>query len=246
MYLENIFNYIANTCSIIGLIISLVVATKVTKLTKSNNHNNGQIHQGDGDQNSAHNHSVIGSGTSIHNDYRNAEIIGNIDKRPLLTENEYYIYNYNCDKYSLGISDKTCEIIDVNKNDIIIFYINFLNITSAPSKTRFIGYSFKTLPMRDWRSFISENYYLSFLYSCTDDINEVWLEITNKVENLKLYKFKLDLRHYNNEFSLPLNTFSSVIDAWKYVDEICFVFSPENCIGQKGCVYISNLRIHKK
>lgn len=242
----DIYNLIASTCSIIGLIVTLVVASKVIKLTNSNNHNSGQIQQGDGDQKIAQNHSVIGSGTSIHNDYTNAQIIGEIDELPTLTENEYYICNNNYDKYSLGISKQTCEMIDVNKNDIMIFNVDFSNVVSCPSETRFIGYSFKSLPMRDWRSFILEDYYLSFTYSCTDSIKEVWLELTNKAQNLKLYKVKLDLFHDKNEFSLPLNTFSNVIDAWKYVDEICFVFFPEDCIGQKGCVYITNLGLYQK
>ncbi|MCM1161307.1 MAG: hypothetical protein NC412_08795 [Roseburia sp.] len=241
----DIFNFIASTCSIMSLIVSLIIASKVTKLTKSNNNNSGQIHQGDGDQNIAQNHSLIGDGTIIHNDYTNAEIIGEIDEPPTLTENEYYIYNDNYDKYNLGISGKSCEMININKNDIMIFNIDFSDVISSPHETRFIGYSFKSLPMRDWRSFILENYKLSFTYSCTDSIKEVWIEITNKVENLKLYKFKLELSHNKNEFSLSLNTFSNVIGAWKYVDEICFVFFPEDCIKQKGCVYITNLKIHK-
>lgn len=58
----DIFNLIASTCSTIGLIVTLVVASKVTKLMKSNNHNSGQIQQGDGDQNVSKDHSVIGSG----------------------------------------------------------------------------------------------------------------------------------------------------------------------------------------
>lgn len=242
----DIFNFIASTCSIISLIVSLVIASKVTKLTKSNNHNSGQIQQGDGEQNIAQNHSVIGDGTIIHNDYTNAEIIGEIDALPTLTANEYYIYNDNCDKYNLGISGKSCEMININKNDIMIFNIDFSHVISSPHETRFIGYSFKSLPMRDWRSFVLEDYHLSFTYSCTDSIKEIWIEITNKAENLKLSKFKLELSHNKNEFTLSLNTFSNVIDTWKYVDEICFVFFPEDCVGQKGTVYITDLKISKK
>lgn len=100
--------------------------------------------------------------------------------------------------------------------------------------------------MRDWRSFILENYKFSFTYSCTDTIKEVWIEMTNKKENLKLYKYKLKLSYHKNEFSLSLNTFSNVIDTWKYVDEICFVFFHEDCIGQKGTVYITDLKVSKK
>lgn len=68
MNLMDIFNFIASTCSIIGLIVSLVIASKVIKFTKSNNNNSGQIHQGYGDQNVAQDHSLIGDGTLIHND----------------------------------------------------------------------------------------------------------------------------------------------------------------------------------
>ena len=246
MNFMDMFNFIASTCSIIGLIVSLVVASKVTKLTKSNNNNSGQIHQGDGDQNLAKNHSIIGDGTIIHNDYTNAEIIGEIDQSPTLTEDEYYINNDNSDKYNLGISDKSCEMINIGKNDIIIFNLDFSDVISSPHKTRFIGYSFKSLPMRDWTSFILENYQLSFTYNCLDNIKEIWIEITNKTENMKLYRFKLELAHKKNKFILSLNAFSNVIDTWKYVDEICFVFFPEDCIGQKGTVYITDLKICKK
>lgn len=241
----DIFNFIASTCSIIGLIVTLVVASKVIRLEKSNNHNNGQIHQGDGDQSVAQNHSVIGNGTIIHNDYTNSEIIGEVDKFPILTDSEYCIQNNNCDKYSLGISLQSCEMVDINKEDIIIFNIDFSDTISSPSKTRFIGYSFKSLPMRDWRSFILEDFRLSFTYSCTGNIKEIWIEITNKVQNMKLYKCKLKLSHNKKEFSLSLNTFSNVIDSWKYVDEICFVFFPEDCIGQQGCVYITKLEVSR-
>lgn len=245
MIFMDIFNLIASICSIIGLIVSLVVASKITKLTKSNNNNSGQIQQGDGKQNVAQDHSLIGDGTLIHNDYTNAEIIGDIDELPILTEDEYCIYNDNCDKYNLGISSRLCEMININKNDVIIFNVDFSDIISSPHETRFIGYSVKSLPMRDWRSFILENYQFLFTYSCTDNIKEVWIEITNKVENLKLYKYKLELSHNKNVFSLSLNTFSKVIDTWKYVDEICFVFFPEDCVKQKGTVYITDLKISK-
>lgn len=72
----------------------------------------------------------------------------------------------------------------------MIFNVDFSDTISAPFETRFIEYSFKFLPMKDWRSFIVGNYCLSFIYSCSGSIKEIWIEITNKVQNLKLYKFR--------------------------------------------------------
>lgn len=237
------FNIVAGSASIIGLIISIVIASKVTRLTNSNNQNNGQIQQGDGKQNVAKDHSVIGN-KNIVNDYRGANIRGEIDEFPVLTEQQYVISNY-CDKYNFCISNKTSEMIDIGKNDIIIFTADFTNIQSSPDDTRFIGYSFQSLPMRDWRSFITENYNLLFTYNCTGNIKEIWVEITNKTQNLKLYRHKLDLSYDKKEFSLCLKEFFNVIETWKNVDEICFVFFPEDCIGEKGTVYITDLGIYK-
>ena len=46
----NIFNIIAGICSILGLVVSLFVASKVQKISESNNNNSGKLNQGDGVQ----------------------------------------------------------------------------------------------------------------------------------------------------------------------------------------------------
>lgn len=241
----DIFNIIAGAASIVGLIVSVVVASKIIKLTKSNNDNKGQIQQGDGEQNVAGNHSVIGDGKMIHIDYSNSEIYGEIDNYPVLTDEKYFIYNDNYDKYSLGISQNTINMLDTGKKDTFILLPDFTNVISSPNDVRFIGYSFKSLPMRDWRSFILKNFCLSFTYSCMDNIKEMWIEITSLSQNIKLYKQKLNLSKDRKRFLLPLNNFSNMIENWKKVDEICFVFFPEDCIGQRGTVCIMDIEILK-
>lgn len=245
MEILDYFNIFAGICSIAGLIVSLVVASKVTKISRSNNNNRGNIHQGDGDQKVAENHSVIGEGTVIHNDYTNAEIIGEIDELPVLAKEQYAIPNV-CDQYSFGVSGQICEIVDIGKEDVIIFQPDFSNVQSAPDATRFIGYRFSMLPMGDWRSFVLEDYCLHFAYKSTESIKEMWIEITNKADNIKICKRKLNLSHEKTDFYLSLSKYANMADSWKHVDEICFVFFPEDCIGQKGCVYITGLEICKE
>lgn len=242
----DIFSIISGTASIIGLIISIVIASKVTIISKSNNQIDGQIQQGDGNQKVATDHSVIGEGQSVHYDYRNANVIGEIDELPILNKSNYPITANDYDKYSFGVSSKISEIIDIGNNDVIVISSDFTNIKTIPDEIRFIGYSLKALPMNDWRSFILENYYLSFTYNSIDTIKEMWIEITNKHQNIKLYKEKIELLNSKTNYSLSLNRFSSVIDTWKHVDEICFVFFPEDCLEQQGIVYITNLEICKK
>ena len=51
--------------------------------------------------------------------------------------------------------------------------------------------------------------------------------------------------HEEQKFVLRLSEYKDIIDDWKFVDEICFVFFPEKCIGKQGSVFISNLTIKK-
>lgn len=56
------FNVIAGISSIISLLISIFVASKVVKLSNSNNNNAGVIQTGDGVQKVAEGNSVIADG----------------------------------------------------------------------------------------------------------------------------------------------------------------------------------------
>lgn len=237
------FNLIASACSIVGLFVSLFTATKVLRLSNSNNKNKGQINQGDGEQKVATDHSAIGNAKVIHNDYRNANIQGEIDQLPELMETAYPIYADNFDRYSNGISKNSCELVEIGKKDVILFSVDFSNVISKPDAVRFVGYSFKSLPMKDWRSFVENNFVFSFDYKNCGTVKEVWLEFTNFVLNKKIYKKQIFLSNETKKFEMCLGNFRAVIEDWKSVDEICFVFFPEDCIGQQGSVVITNMTV---
>lgn len=241
------FNVFAGICSIVGLFVSLFVASKVQKISHSNNNNSGNIQQGDGNKNIADNNSVIADNHSSvkYNVYNNSEIYGEIDEPPTLTEIFYPITTAEIDKYQLGISKSVSDFTVLKSVNTICFTADFKNIISKPDDNRWIGYSIKSLPMKDWRSFVNMNYCLEFDYAETGFIKEIWLEITNFRVNKKICKRKLELSEKEKHFSLKLSDYKNIIDDWQSVDEICFVFFPENCIGQNGVVLISNMSIRK-
>lgn len=80
------FNVIAGISSIISLLISIFVASKVIKFSNSNNNNAGIIQTGDGVQKIAKENSVIADEGATYYDYREATIVGEIDEPPILTE----------------------------------------------------------------------------------------------------------------------------------------------------------------
>lgn len=242
-----IFNLIASVCSIIGLFVSLFVASKVQKLSNSNNNNSGNIQQGDGKQKVAENHSVLADNHShaTYNDYSGATIMGEVDEPPILTESYYPIFATERDRYQEGISPNSCNMTVPENSNTLCFSVDFKNAVSKPDMNRWIGYTIKSMPMRDWRSFVNENYTLQFSYMATDTIKEVWIEITNFQSNKKVYKTKLELFQKGLKFSLQLGKYKSTVDDWKSIDEICFVFFLENCIGQKGLVFITDLSLNK-
>lgn len=241
-----IFNIISGACSIIGLFVSLFVASKVLKLSNSNNNNSGEIQQGDGIQNIAKGKAALATNHSsaVYNDYTNSSIQGEIDQLPELTETKYSVDIQEYVKYNDGVDIDTCDLILPNSNTMC-FNVDFTNISSKPEQNRWIGYSIKSMPLRDWRSFVNENYSLRFEYMGMGTITEIQIELTNKHSNQKIYQSVIKLANKNSAFVLRLNDYKDTIDDWKFVDEICFVFFPENCVGQKGSVFISDLSIRK-
>lgn len=246
-----IFNLIASVCSVVGLFVSLFVASKIQKMSNSNNGNTGALQQqqveGLGIQKTAQNHSILADNHSnaTYNDYSGATIMGEMDELPLLTELYYPIHAVESDKYQEGISSDTCHMTVPPKSNTLCISVDFEKTVSKPDANRWIGYSIKSLPMRDWRSFIKENYILQFGYMATGNIKEMWIEITNLQGNKKVYKTKLQLFQKDLKFSLQLNKFTDNLSDWKSIDEICFVFFPEDCVGQKGLVFITDLSISK-
>ena len=109
---------------------------------------------------------------------------------------------------------------------------------------RWIGYTIQSLPMSDWRTFVNENYALEFQYMAEGNIQYINLEITNASIGKKLRKLQLSLEE--QKFSLPLGKYIKSVDDWKSVNEICFVFFPEECVGQKGSVFITDVVLVKE
>ena len=242
-----IFNLISGVCSIVGLFVSLFVASKVLKLSNSNNNNHGEIQQGDGIQKIAKDRAAFADHNSnaTFNDYSGATINGEIDEFPVLTGKKYPIIVKEADKYNMGVAKSTCNLVKPENSNTLCFTVDFSKVTSQPEANRWIGYAISSLPMRDWRSFVEKDYILQFDYMATDTITELWIEITNKNANKKIHKAKLNLSEKDIRYRLQLNDFKKTIEDWKSVDEICFVFFPENCIGEQGSVFITDLSVQK-
>ncbi len=126
------------------------------------------------------------------------------------------------------------------------YIVDFSNITSKPEMNRWIGYTIQSLPMGDWRTFVNENYALEFQYMADGNIQCINLEITNASIGKKLYRRKLQLSSEEQKFSLPLGKCIKFVEDWKSVNEICFVFFPEECVGQKGSVFITDVVLIKE
>ena len=239
----DIFNFIAGVCSILGLLISIFVANKVIKILNlnSNNNNSGTILQGNNKLEVKADHSVNGNG--VVNDYRNSNIIGDIDKMPDLTQRVYPVSIKQLDKYRSELSPDTCNLLEQNVN--IILELDFLNQEFYESKSQFIGYALKSLPMKDWRSFVNEGYCMIFNYEKTGTIPSFNVEITNTMLGKKIFKRNLVLDENVHTLRIDLSDFMPQIDDWKSVDEICFVFFLNECKGTCGKLKISSIRIEK-
>ena len=189
------FNVIAGISSIISLLISIFVASKVVKLSNSNNNNAGVIQTGDGVQ---------------------------------------------------KVAERLCKMITPGNANNYCFIVDFSNIISKPKRNRWIGYTIQSLPMGDWRTFVNENYALEFQYMADGNIQCINLEITNTRIGKKLCRRKLQLSAEEQKFSLPLGKYIKSVEDWKAVNEICFVFFPEECVGQKGSVFITDVALIKE
>lgn len=242
-----LFNIIASTCSIVSLFISLLIASKVLKISRANNDNQGEILCGDGTQTIVKDKAVFAENNSnaTFNDYSGATINGEIDELPVLSEDKYPFIIRNAVKYNTGVASDTCDLMILDNLNTMCFTINFSSVISKPEDSRWIGYSIKSLPMKDWRSFVNDNYCLEFTHMAAGTINKIWIELTNKHTNQKIYQSIVKLEKNKNRFILEFSNFKNIVDDWKYVDEICFVFFPQECIGTQGTIFISDLSIKK-
>lgn len=245
MSMMDCFNVIAGISSIISLLISIFVASKVVKLSNSNNNNAGVIQSGDGVQKIAKENSVIADEGATYYDYREATILGEIDEPPILTESRYPILADESYSYSENVAESLCKMITPGNANNYCYIVDFSNITSKPEMNRWIGYTIQSLPMGDWRTFVNENYALEFQYMAEGNIQYINLEITNASIGKKLCRRKLQLSSEEQKFSLPLGKYIKCVEDWKSVNEICFVFFPEECVGQKGSVFITDVVLVK-
>ncbi len=240
-----IFNVIASFCSIASLVLSIFVASKVVKLCNSNNNNTGEIQTGDGVQKIAKGNSVIADEGATYYDYREATIVGEIDEPPILTENRYPILADESYGYSENVAESLCRMLTPGSANNYWYMVDFSSVLSQPEINRWIGYTIQSLPMSDWRTFVNENYVLEFRYLAEGNIQCINLEITNASIGKKLCRRKLELSSEERKFSLPLGKYIKSVEEWKSVNEICFVFFPEECIGQKGSVFITDVTLIK-
>lgn len=239
-----IFNIFAGSCSIVGFFLSLFVASKVTKLSKSNNNNSGVLQTGDGKQSVASGASVIAGKGAIVN--YTQEIHGKREEPPVLTELEYEIIPVDYLQYEKGISGKACDLINMGESNNFRINVDFRTFQPVIKDECWIGYAITSLPLKDWRSFVSKGYTLQFNYAALGAVANVWIEMTNKKTNQKLCKKKLDLSSDEQRFQLRLENYNNVIEDWRYIDEICFVFFPHECGEANGAVLISNMCIIKE
>lgn len=237
----------ADICTVLGLFVTIFVASKVMKMTKSNNNNHGQIFQGKGEQKIvkekaayAENHSK-----AVYNDYSDSVIYGDIDEIPEPDKDKYIIEATEIDKYKLGVSEERSRLIIPGNTNILCISADFMDEISKPQESRWIGYAIKSLPMRDWRGLIENDFILKFNYISTETIDTIWVEFTNKIANKKILKRKIITSPDSRELRLSLGKYKANIIDWKSVDEICFVFFPEECISKKGTIYISDLSLIK-
>lgn len=238
--MENL-NIIASVCSIAGLLVSLFLTSKVNKLSHVEIEEDAQAVTGS-KNNVARDHSVIAASNAVVN-YQS--ISDGDGKPPVLTEMEYQIMPVEYDKYRQDVSGSTCDMKMLGISNNFRFMADFSGVESRPELNRWIGFAFKSLPMYDWRSFVQDGYVLEFGYIATDNISNVWIELTNKKLNKKIYKESLALFSEEKKFHLPLERYKNRIKDWASVDEICFVFFPEECIGQRGTVFITDLTIKR-
>lgn len=231
-----ILTVVSEICSIIGVLISLIVASKVVKMSKSFNHNSGEIQNGDGEKIIVKDRSVLvkDNGKATYYDYTNANIVGEDDSPPVLEENVYPIKMSNVDFYKENIAKDTFKMVEIYHENLIILEADFTNTYVRPEINRWIGYSIKSLPMKDWRSFVSDAFYLEFNYMAIGSIDKIWIEITNFALGKKIYKEPLALTKNKERYSLELKNFNNMIKDWQSVDEICIVAFPEECVGKKG------------
>ncbi|MBO5483713.1 MAG: hypothetical protein J5979_00710 [Lachnospiraceae bacterium] len=240
----DVFNIFAGTCSIVGLFLSLFVASKVTKLSKSNNNNSGVLQTGDGKQSVASGASVIAGKGAVVN--YTQEIHGKRDEPPVLTELEYEIIPVDYLQYEKGISRKACDLINMGESNNFRINVDFRTFQPVIKDKCWIGYAITSLPLKDWRSFVNKEYIFQFNYAALGEVANIWIELTNKKTNQKLYNRKLDLSSDEQRFQLCLGNYNNAIEDWQSIDEICFVFFPHECEKANGAVLISNMCIVKE
>lgn len=168
-----------------------------------------------------------------------------------------------------NIDESSCKMLAGESENSIILEADFSGVQPMPVSSQWIGFAVKSLPMNDWRSFVKKAYKLRFQYRMAGNLNNVHLEFKNEDPPTKPHNIVIPFespaeeengqheingnRNINGkntsdgwkQFSLDMGQHKG-IDQWKSISEIAFVFFPQECIGQKGNIYIRRLELTKE
>lgn len=241
-FLREVISIVSEICSILAFVLSSFIASKLIRNSKSNNDNKGEIIQGEGDHTIAKDHSAISNSSVVHNEYKDSVIYTDVDFKPVLTEKKYPILMTSVVKYRENIPDIASDVVSRNYNNIILS-ANFLECELDEEKTCHIGYCINSLPLKDWRSFIDNNFSLSFECDKTGTIDEFYIEFKNCIANKKIWKFKVAPTNEKQTLTFNFKDFKNSSEDWKSVDEMCVVFFPDKSNRVYGTVTLSNLII---
>lgn len=156
---------------------------------------------------------------------------------------DMYNENYNV-LYNYGVHTNAIFCEKSRENKRIIINVVFDKKTMEPlNDVGWAGYAIKKLPIRDFKFYIKNRYYIKFNAIMYGNIKFMTVEI--KTAKSELIKKRFSLCEENQDYFICLFDFIDTIDDWEDVQEICFVFFPKKTIEQKGKIIISNLRIEK-
>lgn len=237
--MENTLGLAVDILSIIGTIIACFTAASVYKIVKTNNKvsiEKQSMHQeastgsiGD---------IITGNNSNTHIENYTNPVIHQVKEKdpPELTEKKYVIQLDNVCMYEYKPYQKKYCHIFCNENNLLI-KVNYTE--DVPVENFFVGVAVRSLPFTDFRSFVKKGYTLCFDLEAVGQIKNLYIEIKDQKNSLELYKGKIPTD--TESFQLSLKQFLNMVDNWKNITEICFVFIPENGEACKGIAEIKNL-----
>lgn len=128
------------------------------------------------------------------------------------------------------------------KDNSLLLKADFTSFESKNGERYWAGFCTRALPCRDWRKYIINGSLLKFSAVATGKIDSMWFEI--KSDRIEMCKKKVSFKEgISDEYCIDLNQYSSTVEDWKWIREICFVIYPEYVHKDKIKIKISNLRI---